>query len=380
MSRKKVMGLFVVLCLCLVIPARLARADFQLDVSGAVLIDANTGQVLFDQNAGQKWFPASVTKVMTLIIALEMVAQGQANLDDPVITSEYAAGMGGSQVWLESGETFSLEKMLIAIAVGSANDASVAVAEHLAGSEEAFVGLMNAKAKELGAKNTHFVNCHGLHDPEHYTCPYDTALFARYALHFPKMLELTSIKEYTFREKPKLVLWNTNKLLWWYPGTDGFKTGSTELAKYNLCSTVERNGLRLIAVVLGVEQPRGHFSESIKLYNYGFAQYVFKQFYAVGEKVCSIPVDKGMVERVEAVSPQKIGLAVRKGQEGTLATRVELHPSITAPLAKDEKIGEVVILQEGRELTRVPLVAAVAVPKCHLTKQIGRVWARSFIF
>ena len=192
-------------------------ADFSLEAKGAILMDAATGQVLFEQNADEKWYPASMTKIMTLGLALEAIQQEEAQLADRVLTSENAAGYGGSQVYLAPGETFTLEEMLIAISVGSANDASVAVAEHLAGSEENFVRLMNEKAQQLGAVNTHFTNSHGLHDDEHYTTPRDMALISQWALKLPKMKELTTIKEYTFRGEPRPLIHITNKLLWWYP-------------------------------------------------------------------------------------------------------------------------------------------------------------------
>ena len=203
---------------------------------------------------------------MTLLIAAEAIESGKCNLSDIVTASEKASSLGGSQIYLEPGEQFTLKEMLISIAVGSANDSCVAVAEHIYGSHEEFVDVMNQKAKALGMKNTNFVNSYGLPAEGHYTSVYDVAILGREALKHPIITELTSIKEYDLRNG-EFKLWNTNKLLWWYEGTDGFKTGWTQEAKYCLASTVERNGLRLICVVMGVPEVRGHFQESMKIYN-----------------------------------------------------------------------------------------------------------------
>lgn len=368
------------LMLTVIYPFPVAWAqELSLKAKGALLMDADSGQILYEQDADARWYPASVTKVMTLLLALEAVEEGRARLDDTVIASEYACSFGGSQVWLEPGEKFPLEQMLIAVAVGSANDASVAVAEHIAGSEEAFVEMMNQKAKKLGATNTHFTNPHGLHNDEHYTSARDMALISRYALRYPKMLELTAIKEYTFREEPKLVLWNTNKLLWWYPGTDGLKTGTTSEGGRSLASTVERKGLRLIGVVMGVDYAKGHFSESMKLYNYGFARFGFKQFFAPTDIVQHIPVAKGARDSLPVVPARKVGAMVPKGKGEGLVTRIELPQMVTAPVAQGQRVGEVVVLRDNQELSRVDLLAAETVGRGSLLREVGKVWHRVMV-
>lgn len=371
-----VMALVLVICLS-GLPAR--AAELELKAKGAILMDAATGQVLWEQNPDVRWYPASMTKVMTMMLVLEAVEQGKLHLQDQVVASEHAASFGGTQVWLEPGETFTVEEMLKAVAVGSANDCSVALAEHLAGSEEAFVEMMNAKAAALGATNTHFTNSHGLPDPNHYTTPRDMAIMARYALRFPDMLRLTSIKEYTFREEPKLlILYNTNKLLWWYPGSDGLKTGTTSEAGRNLCATASREGLRLIAVVMGVDEPRGHFSEAIKLLNYGFAQYTFKEFYPAGAAVSELAVDKGAADRVLLVASERVGAAVPKGEAANLQIDIRLPDSIPAPVAKGQPLGQAVIKAGGDEIHRVNLVAAADVPAASLGQQIRKVLVSIF--
>lgn len=338
MRLRKYFAVMLILALVLFYyPFPVAWADgFRLEAKGSILIDAETGQVFYEQDADVKCYPASVTKVMTLLIALEAIHNGTATLDEKVIASEYASSFGGSQVWLEPGEKFSLKEILLAVAVGSANDASVALAEHIGGSHTAFVELMNKKAAELGAPNTRFANAHRLHDPNHYTTARDMAVITRYALKYPDLLELTKIKEYTFREQLKLVLWNTNKLLWWYPGTDGVKTGTTNEGGRSLASTVERDGLRLIGVVMGIDKPRGHFSESIKLYNYGFSKYGYKQFFAPSDIVAQIRVAKGKTDFLAVVPSKRVGATIEKAKGSKHIDFVVKVPTlVTAPIVKE---------------------------------------------
>ncbi|HHY60403.1 MAG TPA: D-alanyl-D-alanine carboxypeptidase [Clostridia bacterium] len=356
----------------------LAAPSLTLEAEGAILVDPLTGQVLFEQDADKKWYPASMTKIMTLGLALEAVEKGLVSLDDEVVTSANAAGYGGTQVYLEPGEKFTLREMLIAIAVGSANDASVAVAEFLAGTEEAFVEKMNQKARELGAVHTNFVNSHGLHHDDHYTTPRDMALISRWAMSFPMMKELTSIKEYTFRPEPKLlILYNTNKLLWWYPGTTGLKTGTTAAAKRNLTATAERNNVELLSVVMGVDRKNGHFGETMKLLNWGFASFKFEQFYAPGEVVQEIKVSKGSRETVPLVAARKVGALVDKQGEHQLETRIEVPDTVPAPVTKGEEIGVIRVFQDGTELLAVPLVAGEDVPRITFWQLFRKSWQRA---
>lgn len=289
------------------------------------------------------------------------------------MASEYACSFGGTQVWLEPGEKFPLKKMLIAIAVGSANDCSVAVAEHLAGSETAFAKMMTKRAKELGAKNTNFVNSHGLHDDKHYTTPYDLAQISRYAVTLPHMLELTGIKEYTFREDPKLVLYNTNKLLWWYEGTKGLKTGTTEKAHRNLTAAVERDGLMLISVVMGAEDSRGHFTHTMSLQQYGFSRYGYKQFYDLGREIGKVKVSKGAQEDIHAVPKEKIGTIISKGEDKNMKVEIKLPEYVEAPIKEGQEIGQAVILQGEKELRTIPLVSEEKVARGGLLYMLKKV-------
>jgi len=349
--------------------------DLNLDVESAVLMDATTGKVLYEQDAQKKWYPASMTKMMTLILALEAVEQGKVKLTDKVTASENACSYGGSQVWLEPGESFTLEQMLIAIAVGSANDASVAVAEYIGGTEENFVEMMNKRARELGAKNTHFVNSHGLHDDNHYTTAYDMAVIGRHATTMPKLMELASMKYYKFREEPELELWNLNKLLWWYQGADGLKTGTTSIAKRNLTATAKRDGLRLVAAVMGVEKRNGHFANAMNLLNYGFNNFKFHSAYRKGDKVGTVEVNKGLLEKVNAVAAEDVGFLTDKGADLKVETKVNLPQYVEAPVKKGQKLGEIVVYNHGKEVNRVDLIAERYVERAgffHLLKESFR--------
>jgi D-alanyl-D-alanine carboxypeptidase (penicillin-binding protein 5/6) len=349
------------------------QTNLNLQVEGAILIEANTGQVIYEQDPHQRWAPASVTKVMTMLLAMEAVKEGKATLNDIVLASEFACSFGGSQVYLEPGEKFTLHELLIAVAVGSANDASVAVAEHISGSNEAFVEAMNAKARELGLENTNFVNTHGLDDENHYTSAYDMAQISKYLLNnYPEILQYTGMKFYVFREEPLLELYNTNKMLWWYEGTDGLKTGFTSTAKRSLASTVKREGLRLIGVVMGVEQKHGHFRESMKLYNYGFSQFKFNKLFDKGQEVKQLPVSKGEVDQISVVAQDPVGFMSKKGEKVEPEIILELPEVLAAPLQQGQTVGEIIIRQSGYELARVKLVVPFEVKRATLWRQLNK--------
>ncbi|MBE3589189.1 MAG: D-alanyl-D-alanine carboxypeptidase [Thermoanaerobacteraceae bacterium] len=350
-------------------------AGMDTTAESAVLMEAQSGQVLWSRNPDKELPMASVTKIMTLLLAVEAVEQGKVSLKDRVVASENAWEMGGSQIYLEPGEEFSFEEMLIAVAVGSANDASVAVAEHLMGSEEAFVEAMNQRAQKLGLKHTHFVNSTGLPAKGHYTSARDMAVIMRECLKYPLFRRISSIYEYDLRGG-KFKLWNTNKLLKWYEGVDAGKTGWTNEAKYCLASSAERDGLRLIAVVLGTPEPKSHFRESIKLYKYGFARYKALNLMPAGATVKSLPVSKGVSNRVDAVTAGRVSVVVPKGEDQGFTTRVELPERVTAPVTKGQPLGYCVVLKNNQEVQRVPLVAGSEVKKASLVQQINKVFTR----
>lgn len=345
--------------------------EIETEATSAILMDAASGKIFYEKEAHKELPPASVTKIMTLLVAADAIASEKVKLTDKVVASENASKLGGSQIYLEPGEVFTLEQMLIAIAVGSANDGCVAVAEHINGTHESFVEEMNNKAQALGLKNTHFANAYGLPAEGHYTSAYDLAVISKEALNYPLVRKLTSIKEYDLRDG-KFKLWNTNKLLWWYPGADGFKTGWTNEAKYCLASTVERDGLRLICVVMGVPQVRGHFAESMKIYNYGFAKYEFKQFAPAAQKQGVVKVRKGMEEEVVALTEKPLGAAVEKGKDKNFWVETKLNPEIVAPIEKGQKIGEVILYRNEEMQASVNLIVDHPVAKASLAEQMTR--------
>ncbi|MBS3969438.1 MAG: D-alanyl-D-alanine carboxypeptidase [Clostridia bacterium] len=366
-------ALLLVLLFCLP-----AGAEVDIKSEAAILMDAATGDVLFELDSEKKWYPASMTKLMTLVVVLDLIEKGQLSLEEKIITSENAASYGGAQLYLEVGEEFTLDDMLKAIILGSANDASVAVAEHVAGSEEAFVDIMNEMAKEIGCKNTHFVNSHGLHHEDHYTTAKDMALIAQYSLRYPKTLEYTSMQYYEFREDPPTARYSLNKLLWWYPGADGFKTGTTSAAKRNLVATATRDGLRLISVVMGVDEANGHFRESMKLLNYGFSKYTFKQFYAPNTVFGQARVGKGAEDFVDLITTDNVGVTILKGQDEGYATKITMKPYLPAPVAKGTIAGELVIVKDGKEVKKYNLVTAKEVQKGSFMKMLSKVFKSVF--
>ncbi|MDR3289587.1 MAG: D-alanyl-D-alanine carboxypeptidase [Peptococcaceae bacterium] len=359
------------LALIPITPTPVSGAELETEAVSAVLMDAASGRIFYEKEAHKEMAPASVTKVMTLLLAAEAIESGRVALTDQVTASEKAAGMGGSQIYLEAGESFSLEEMLIAIAVGSANDACVAVAEHISGSLEAFVEAMNARAQELGLVNTHFMNNNGLPAEGHYTSAYDLAVISRKTMEYPLIQTLTSIKEYDLRDG-EFKLWNTNKLLWWYEGADGLKTGWTTEADYCLASTVMRDGLRLICVVMGVPQARGHFSESMKIYNYGFAQYAYKLLAPAQEKLGVVQVRKGAAREVAAVTEISLGITTEKGKDKDYWLETKLEPEVVAPVSPGQKLGEAILYQGDAAQWTVNLVAQQPVARLGFLRQISR--------
>ncbi|MDO4540143.1 MAG: D-alanyl-D-alanine carboxypeptidase family protein [Syntrophomonadaceae bacterium] len=380
----KAVSIMILLALCLTTASSPARAIEEtapelsaVQAETYVLMLADSGQVLLEHERDKALPPASMTKLMTLLLAVEALEESRASLDDIVTTSEHAWSMGGSQIYLEPGEEMSYQDMLMAIAVGSANDACVAVAEFLEGSEEAFVDKMNARAQEIGMKNTHFANTNGLHEAGHVTSAYDMALLACHILQHPMVMEYTKVKEYDLRGG-EFKLYNTNKLLWWFKGTDGMKTGWTTEAKYCLTSTVERDGLRLVAVVMASPKTNGHFSDSMLLHNYGFARYSWKEFLAADEGCGSVTVGKGKMEEVGLHTAEAVGIACLKEQLNNVSAEAVLLPYVEAPVYKGQKLGEYKISVDGVLSKQVDIVAAQDVPRGGIFREILKLWDESF--
>ena len=348
-------------------PAKnLSDSKLQTSAVSAVLMDEN-GTLLFEKDAHRRLPPASVTKSMTLLLAVEAVEQGRVQLTDPVTITENSWHQGGSQIWLEPGERMTLHELLTAIAVVSANDAAVAVMEHVYGSEQGAIDAMNQRAKNLGMMNTHFANVNGLPVPEHYMSAYDTALIAKEAVKHPLYMELCGIKEYWLRDGKNWLV-NTNKLLWWYKGADGLKTGWTQEAQYCFVGTAKRDGLRLISVVFATPEPRSHLRECMKLFDWGFANFTALPIVEAGAAVERLFVNKGMEKEVQLVAAQDLNLVLGKGQNKNIQQKIIVDPKITAPIVQGQKYGELIVLKDGAEVGKVDLIAEKSIEKASLLR------------
>lgn len=337
-----------------------ASGELNLDAKGAVLMEAETGSVLYEYEAKAKLYPASVTKVMTMLLVMEALDSGAVSEDDIVTASENAVSYGGTQIYLEVGESMSLRDLLKSVAVNSANDAAVALAEYLSGSESAFVARMNERAKELGAENTHFVNPCGLPDNDHYTCAYDVALFTRELLKHPHILDYTGIWMDSLRDGG-FGLANTNKLLKTYDGITGMKTGYTEAAGHCLSATATRGEMSLIAVVLGGETSKGRFATAASLLDYGFAGYTLVRR-SVGQ-IADLPVRKGKADFVSVAAEGELCMVVKKGKTSQVTLDIEIEEWLQAPVAVGQVVGKAKFLYDGDEVLSVPVVAVEDVEK-----------------
>ena len=348
-----------------VVPVQVRAVDLNVAGKSALLMDVTTGTVLYESNAHEPLAPASVTKVMTMLLIMEAIDGGRIGWNDQVIASEAAAAKGGSQIYLKVGETMSVAEMVKSIAVSSANDCACAMAEHIAGSESAFVEQMNARAQELGMQDTHFVNCTGLDDApgaaDHKTSAYDIAVMSRQLLkHHPDIKKYTTIWMDTVRNG-QFGLSNTNKLVRFYSGATGLKTGFTSGAGYCLSASAERDGMELVAVVMGCETSAARFAACKSMLDYGFATYSL----ATPElpENTDIPVKLGTANFVKAVPATQEALLIDKSQKNQVTTQMELDPEVTAPVSKGQRLGMLSIKAGEQILAQVPMVAEHGVEK-----------------
>ena len=343
--------------------AETADNSLNLESGGAVLIEQKTGQVLYEHNMHEELRPASVTKVMSILLIMEALDSGQISLTDKVPCTEDAAGMGGSQIWLEVGEELTVDEMLKAICVVSANDCTVAMADYLCGSQEAFVQKMNERAKELGMNDTTFKNCHGIDEDGHVTSAYDIALMSRELLNnHPTILNYTTIWMDTLRNGESELV-NTNKLIRNYKGATGLKTGSTSIALYNLSASATRDGLSLIAVIMKAPTTKIRFAEAQKLLDYGFSNYQYKDLATRGTVLKEADVTKGVISKVNLVLESDVGLLLKKGEDKNIEQTINLEGNISAPVAQGQKVGEIVYTLNGVEVGRTNIVAESSVEK-----------------
>ena len=338
------------------------NTDLGLNAKSAILMEESTGNILYESNPDERLPIASVTKVMTMLLIMEAVDSGKISLDDMVTVSENAMSYGGSTMFLETGEQLTVNDMLKGIAVASANDGCVAMAEHLAGSESAFVDMMNEKAKELGMENTHFMNTNGLDEDDHYSSARDVAIMSRELMKHETIFNYTSIWMDTLRGG-KFQLANTNKLIRFYDGANGLKTGSTSKALCCLSAAAKRNDMQLIAVVLGAPTSAERFASAKSLLDYGFANYAVNTQITAGDEVQKIAVEKGVDKEVDVVAGDSCSTLVKKGQEDNITKEIKIDETITAPIEAGQKIGTMTISRDGEVIADIDLNASSAVEK-----------------
>ena len=359
----------VLMCLVLVFPSLEARAELTVGAKSAILMETKTGTILYEKDADLRLSPASITKIMTVLLTMEQIKKGNISLEDKVIVSEHASSMGGSQVYLAEGEIQTLDTMLKCIMVASGNDASVAVAEHIAGSEEAFVDLMNQKAVELGMKNTHFVDCCGLSDSdEHYTSARDVAVMSReLVVNYPEIYHYSTIwmEDITHETKQgssRFGLSSTNKLLKQYQWTTGLKTGSTGKAKYCISATATKDAMDMIAVVMGGDTSKGRFREARALLSYGFANCrMYQDLHE--EKLADCPVIGGTDSVVQLTYEAPFYYVDKEGRDlQEVRKEITLPESIEAPISKGTPVGQVTYYIKEEKIGSVNICALQDIP------------------
>nr|WGD91786.1 D-alanyl-D-alanine carboxypeptidase DacF [Bacillus subtilis] len=330
------------------------------EAKSAVLIERDTGKVLYNKNSNERLAPASMTKIMTMLLIMEALDKGKIKMSDKVRTSEHAASMGGSQIFLEPGEEMTVKEMLKGIAIASGNDASVAMAEFISGSEEEFVKKMNKKAKELGLKNTSFKNPTGLTEEGHYSSAYDMAIMAKELLKYESITKFTGTYEDYLRENTDKKFWlvNTNRLIKFYPGVDGVKTGYTGEAKYCLTASAKKGNMRAIAVVFGASTPKERNAQVTKMLDFAFSQYETHPLYKRNETVAKVKVKKGKQKFIELTTSEPISILTKKGEDmNDVKKEIKMKDNISAPIQKGQELGTLVLKKDGEVLAESPVAA-----------------------
>ncbi|WP_159883300.1 D-alanyl-D-alanine carboxypeptidase family protein [Paenibacillus puerhi] len=384
------MWISALLLLTLAMPTALAEekpAENKVDLApgavSAVVMDVDTGTLIVDKNKDAKLPPASITKVMTMLLIMEAIDQGKLKMDEMVRTSEYAASMGGSQIFLEPGEEMTVRDMLKGIAMASGNDASVAMAEKISGSEQAFVALMNERAKGLGMHNTNFVNPNGLPAENHYSSAYDIALMSQELLKHEEITQFTGQYQDYLRKDTQKPFWlvNTNKLVRFYSGVDGLKTGYTSEAKFCLTATAKRDNLRVISVVMGEPDTKTRNAEVTKLFDYAFSQYTNLPIYKTGDPIGELKVGKGETPVIPLTAKHSYSLLLKKGDavEG-IRHEVQLDPKLKAPVAIGQPIGKIVVYKGDQVIKEFALESPVNVTKAGWWTLTKRTAKRLFFF
>lgn len=349
-----------------------------LESASAILIEQSTGQILYAHNIHEQLRPASVTKVMSILLIMEAIDSGKISLADNVPCSPHAASMGGSQIWLDTKETLTVDDMLKAICVNSANDCVVAMAEFIAGTEEGFVQMMNDKASQLGMSDTTFKNCHGLDEDGHVSSSYDISLMSRELLSkHPDITKYTTIWMDTLRDG-KTQLSNTNKLIKNYNGATGLKTGSTSLALYNLSASATRNDLSLIAVVMKAPNTKTRFAEAQKLLDYGFSNFSYKSLGKSGDCIQNINISKGTQDLLPIILENDAGILLSKENEKNIEQSISINENISAPISKGQKVGEITYSLDGDTLLTVNLISQISIDKINILSMTQNIYSKWF--
>ena len=363
-------GFMLLLGILMVFPWCVKASNLNLaeNAKSAILIDASTGNIIYEKNAHEKLAPASMTKMMSMLLIMEAIDRGELKWNQMITASENASSMGGSQILLETGEKMSVKDLFKGIAVASGNDAVVALSEAIAGTEDEFVKRMNQRAKELGLQDTNFKNPHGLDTANHYSSSYDMSLIAKELVKHEKVLEFTSIYEDYLREGQKNKVWlvNTNKLVRFYDGLDGLKTGYTKEAGYCLTSTAKRGDTRFITVVMGEPDTKTRNSETTSMLDYAFSQYESEKIFSKDNSVGTVRVDLGKTETVKLFPMEDVSV-LNKKSENKKNVNYELKVNhLSAPIKKGEKVGELILKVEGEKNRTIPLTVQNKVAKANL--------------
>lgn len=373
----------IILIILLTFISVLAYGDIDIDGKSALLMDYGSGEIIYAKNEHEKLAPASITKIMTLLLAMEALESKKISLSDKVIISEYASSMGGTQLYLDANETQTVESLIKAISIRSANDAAVALGEYIGGSNEGFIKLMNERGKDLGMENTNFVNSNGLSDENHYTTAYDIAIMSRELLKHKEVTKYLStyMEDLTVGKNKTSVqtMVNTNRLIKDYDGANGIKTGFTNAAQHCISASAKRGNLQLIAIVMGSESSNIRFSEAKRLLDYGFSNY---ESVAIGEKgdiISVIPVEKGKLDSVEIMLERDSHILLPKGQKANIEKIIEQSEYLDAPIEQGAVIGELKVVIDDKVIDSINLVTKSTVEKASFINIFNKTF-KNFLF
>lgn len=382
MRKKLNVFLCVLVIMSMVLPAYTVSGEvqpFDINSKSALLMDAGTGTILYEKNAHEQLPPASVTKIMTMLLVMEAIDSNKITLDDKVVISERASKMGGTQLYLEPGETKTVEELMKGVAIRSANDASLALGEYISGTEELFIQLMNNRAKELGMENTTFINTNGLPAEGHVTTAYDIALMSRELLkHKGVQKWLTTWMDTVVvgkKESPQSLV-NTNKLINTYQGANGIKTGYTSDALHCLSASATRGNNTFIAIIMAAPTSQVRFNEATKLLDYGFANYNTVEIAKKDNTIENVILNKGKDDKVEVVAKEDLNALVKKGDETNVEKEIILPQSVTAPLMKGDKIGEIIAKVDGKEIGRVDIVSKESAERASILNTLEKMFIK----